>query len=101
MVPLAGFLLPLPASKYMHIPDGYLSPATAMVMFLLLLPFWIRGVRSLRQRMTSRNVPLIALFAAFSFRAPFWFWAALMGVLLIVAIRRIAPDRPEPAPVPA
>jgi cobalt/nickel transport system permease protein len=68
MVPLTIFPLSvLPSHPYMHIPDGYLSPITAAIMFLLILPFWIRGVRSLRQKMTARNVPLIALFAALSF----------------------------------
>jgi cobalt/nickel transport system permease protein len=51
----------------MHIPDGYLSPVTCIIMVLLVLPFWIRGVRKLRQKMTSRNIPLVALLAAFSF----------------------------------
>jgi cobalt/nickel transport system permease protein len=51
----------------MHIPDGYLSPATAIIMFLIVLPFWGIGVRKLREKITSRNVPLIALVAAFSF----------------------------------
>jgi cobalt/nickel transport system permease protein len=51
----------------MHIPDGYLSPVTSLIFFVLILPFWYRGVRGLRQRMYARNVPLIALMAAFSF----------------------------------
>ena len=51
----------------MHIPDGYLSPATSLVMFILVLPFWARGVSRLRHNLNARNVPLIALFAAFSF----------------------------------
>ena len=51
----------------MHIPDGYLSPISSLVLFLLALPFWYRGVRKLRQTMNARSVPLIALFAAFSF----------------------------------
>ena len=51
----------------MHIPDGYLSPVTCLVMVLLVLPFWIRGVQRLREKMTARNIPLVALFAAFSF----------------------------------
>jgi len=51
----------------MHIPDGYLSPATSIIMFLIVLPFWSIGVRKLREKITSRNVPLIALVAAFSF----------------------------------
>jgi cobalt/nickel transport system permease protein len=51
----------------MHIPDGYLSPATSIFFFILILPFWYLGVRKLRERMNSRYVPVIALMAAFSF----------------------------------
>jgi cobalt/nickel transport system permease protein len=51
----------------MHIPDGYLSPVTSLVMFILVLPFWARGVSRLRNTLNARNVPLIALLAAFSF----------------------------------
>jgi cobalamin biosynthesis protein CbiM len=51
----------------MHIPDGYLSPITSFIMFLLVLPFWAIGVRRVRETMSARSVPLIALLAAFSF----------------------------------
>jgi cobalt/nickel transport system permease protein len=51
----------------MHIPDGYLSPTISIVMFLIVLPFWVMGVRKLREKMSAKNVPLIALLAAFSF----------------------------------
>jgi cobalt/nickel transport system permease protein len=55
------------ATVAMHIPDGYLSPITSLVMFLLVLPFWMIGIRKIRQTMDARSVPLIALLAAFSF----------------------------------
>jgi len=51
----------------MHIPDGYLSPITSLIMFLLVLPFWALGLRLVRQTGQARLVPLIALLAAFSF----------------------------------
>ncbi len=51
----------------MHIPDGYLSPATCMVMLALVLPFWAIGIRKVRETMSARSVPLIALLAGFSF----------------------------------
>ena len=51
----------------MHIPDGYLSPITSLIMFLLVLPFWMIGVRKIRETMNAKSVPLIALLAAFSF----------------------------------
>jgi cobalt/nickel transport system permease protein len=51
----------------MHIPDGFLSPATSLVMFLIILPFWYVGLKKLRQKMNARSAPLIALLAAFAF----------------------------------
>ena len=51
----------------MHIPDGYLSPITSLIMFLMVFPFWMIGVRKVRETMNARSVPLIALLAAFSF----------------------------------
>lgn len=62
----AGLLVWLSTSA-MHIPDGYLSPITSLIMFLLVLPFWVIGVRKIRETMNARSVPLIALLAAFSF----------------------------------
>jgi len=59
--------IPANAPAYMHIPDGYLSPLTCLVLFLLVLPFWYRGIQRMRQMMSARSVPLIALLAAFSF----------------------------------
>jgi cobalt/nickel transport system permease protein len=51
----------------MHIPDGYLSPATAGVMYAAAAPFWYVAARRVRQTLTGRTVPTLALFAAFSF----------------------------------
>ena len=51
----------------MHIPDGYLSPLTCALMAVMALPFWVRGVQTLREKMNARNISLVALFAAFSF----------------------------------
>ena len=62
-----GALLIWLGTTAMHIPDGYLSPVTSLIMFLLVLPFWMIGVRKIRESMNARSVPLIALLAAFSF----------------------------------
>ncbi len=51
----------------MHIPDGYLSPATAAVMYAAAAPFWYRATQKVKTMLSGRAVPLIALFAAFSF----------------------------------
>jgi len=51
----------------MHIPDGYLSPETAVVMYVAAAPFWYRATQKIKSLVTGRMVPLIALFAAMSF----------------------------------
>ncbi len=51
----------------MHIPDGYLSPATAGTMYAVAAPFWYLAVNRVRKALTNRTVPVLALFAAFSF----------------------------------
>ena len=62
-----GLLLIWLFTTAMHIPDGYLSPATSAIMFLLVLPFWVSGIRRLRKDLNARGAPLVALLAAFSF----------------------------------
>ncbi len=51
----------------MHIPDGYISPATAAALYAASLPFWYRATQKVKTMLTGRSVPLIALFAALSF----------------------------------
>jgi len=50
-----------------HIPDGYLSPASAAVMYGAALPFWSIAVQRARRVLSDRTVPLLAIFAALSF----------------------------------
>jgi cobalt/nickel transport system permease protein len=51
----------------MHIPDGYLSPATCAVLYGGAAPFWYVALRRVRRALHTRLVPLVSLFAAFSF----------------------------------
>lgn len=51
----------------MHIPDGYLGPATYGTMFALTIPFWAAASRKLNRTLKSRQAPYLALSAAFSF----------------------------------
>ena len=51
----------------MHIPDGYLSPITSIVFFVMMIPFWYVGLKKMRGKLNARSAPLIALLAAFSF----------------------------------
>src|SRR5262245_45983317 len=51
----------------MHIPDGYLSPATCAAMYAAAAPFWYAALQRLKRLLHTRLVPLISIFAAFSF----------------------------------
>lgn len=51
----------------MHIPDGYLSPATCGTMYAVSVPFWYLAINRVRKVLTNRTVPVLAIFAAFSF----------------------------------
>ena len=51
----------------MHIPDGYLSPATCAVAYAAALPFWVVALRKVKGLLQTRLVPLLAVVSAFSF----------------------------------
>ena len=51
----------------MHIPDGYLSPATCATLYAGSAPFWYVALRRVKKLLHTRLVPLLSLFAAFSF----------------------------------
>ncbi len=51
----------------MHIPDGYLSPQTCGVMYAAAAPFWYTAARKLKNTLTTKTVPLLSIFSAFSF----------------------------------
>jgi len=51
----------------MHIPDGYLGPQTYGAAYLVAAPFWAAASRAVSRTLRSRQVPMLALGAAFSF----------------------------------
>ena len=51
----------------MHIPDGYLSPSTCAALYAGSAPFWYVSVKKVQKLLHTRYVPLLSLFAAFSF----------------------------------
>jgi len=51
----------------MHIPDGYLSPSTCAVLYAGAGVGWYEALRRVRLTLATRMVPLISVFAAFSF----------------------------------
>jgi len=51
----------------MHIPDGYLSPSTCATLYVAATPFWYVALRRVKRALSGQTVPLLAMFAAFSF----------------------------------
>ena len=50
-----------------HIPDGYLSPATCAAAYAVAVPVWTVASRRVSEVVKTRNVPLLAVFSALSF----------------------------------
>jgi len=51
----------------MHIPDGYLGPATSGVFYAVMIPLWVAASRIVKRTLKAKQVPLLAIGAAFSF----------------------------------
>jgi cobalt/nickel transport system permease protein len=51
----------------MHIPDGYLGPQTFIAFWIIMIPIWYYASKKLSTELRSKQVPLLALAAAFSF----------------------------------
>ncbi|MFA5092926.1 MAG: cobalt transporter CbiM [Candidatus Omnitrophota bacterium] len=51
----------------MHIPDGYLGPATCGIFYAIMLPIWTMASKIVKKTLSVKQVPLLAIGAAFSF----------------------------------
>ncbi|MGL4990498.1 MAG: cobalt transporter CbiM [Sarcina sp.] len=51
----------------MHIPDNYLSPSTCAVMAVVMIPVWVKSVSKVKKEVSKKKIPLLGVFAAFSF----------------------------------
>lgn len=51
----------------MHIPDGYLGPQTYMALNVAMVPIWTVAATRVKKTLKTKQVPLMALGAAFSF----------------------------------
>ena len=51
----------------MHIPDGYLGPTTSVFFYVAMIPIWTAASRIVKKTLRSRQVPMLAIGAAFSF----------------------------------
>jgi cobalt/nickel transport system permease protein len=51
----------------LHIPDGYLGPITYGILWVVMIPIWLYAGTWLRKHLKDRQVPYLALAAAFAF----------------------------------
>ncbi|MFA5143496.1 MAG: cobalt transporter CbiM [Candidatus Omnitrophota bacterium] len=51
----------------MHIPDGYLGPTTCGFFYILMAPIWAIASKVVKRTLNAKQVPLLAIGAAFSF----------------------------------
>jgi cobalt/nickel transport system permease protein len=51
----------------MHIPDGYLSPQTYLVLDAAIIPIWVVAAKKIKRTLKTKQIPLMALGAAFAF----------------------------------
>lgn len=51
----------------MHIPDGYLGPQTYAALDVAIVPIWAIAAKKVKETLKTKQVPLMALGAAFSF----------------------------------
>jgi cobalt/nickel transport system permease protein len=51
----------------MHIPDGYLGPITCVAGFAAMAPVWAIASSKVKKTLQAKQVPLLAIGAAFSF----------------------------------
>ena len=51
----------------MHIPDGYLGPATCGFFYVVMVPLWAAASRIIKKTLKARQVPYLAFSASFVF----------------------------------
>jgi cobalt/nickel transport system permease protein len=52
---------------FLHIPDGYLSPATTIPVFVGMVPVWGVAFKKVKKSLDKKRIPTLALCSAFSF----------------------------------
>jgi cobalt/nickel transport system permease protein len=70
---------PVRSALYMHIPDSVLSPSTSAATAVAMAPIWAIAGRRARHNLGARQVPLLALGAAFCFTVMMFNLPALGG----------------------
>jgi cobalt/nickel transport system permease protein len=56
-----------PGGVKLHIPDGYLSPQTYVPLWGVSIAFWSVSLKKVKKEVSTKQVPYLAMAAAFSF----------------------------------
>ncbi len=51
----------------MHIADGYLSPETVAISYVVTVPLWVFGFKKLKEKLNEETLPIIGALSALSF----------------------------------
>ncbi len=77
----------------MHIPDGYLGPATSAVLFLIMMPIWWYAAKVAKEKLGNRSISLLSMLSAVSFLVMMFNWpvpdgttAHMVGGVIIAII---------------
>lgn len=63
----------------MHIPDGVIGPITCIIFYVVMIPIWLYASYRLKKTLRSKQVPMLALLAAFSFVVMFFNLPVVVG----------------------
>jgi cobalt/nickel transport system permease protein len=51
----------------MHIPDGYISPASVVASYIVVFPLWLVAFNKLKEKLDEESLPLLSSLSALSF----------------------------------
>ena len=74
----------------MHIPDGYLSPQTYVPLYGASVVFWGLALNKVKKELSTKEVPYLAMAAAFSFLIQMFNVPIPGGSILMAPVDRIA-----------
>ncbi len=77
----------------MHIPDGYLGPATCAFFYIVMIPIWYTAFRISAKKLNEKSVPMLSMLSSFAFLVMMFNWpvpngttAHMVGAVLIAIL---------------
>ncbi len=77
----------------MHIPDGYLGPATCVFFYIVMIPVWYKAFKMTSKYLSDKSVPMMGMLSAFVFLVMMFNWpvpdgttAHMVGAVLVAIL---------------